>query len=134
MLSANGQALPYLGYVTMSINLPQNSPSTCLALVVPDHDGPGAVPLLLGTNILSSLLKASGSLPEFLQLVANCLKVRDSQLTATGGSIALIRIVGQENIIFRGQQIYCYSSAARQGIVLPQNTCPCRALPELCSS
>ncbi|KAK3741817.1 hypothetical protein RRG08_018517 [Elysia crispata] len=95
---ANGQALPYLGYVTMSINLLHNPPSTCLALVVPDHDGPGAAPLLLGTNILPSLLKASGSLPESLQLVANCLKARDSQLTATGGSLAFIRIVGQEKL------------------------------------
>ena len=95
---ANGQALPYLGYVTMSINLLHNPPSTCLALVVPDHDGPGAAPLLLGTNILPSLLKASGSLPESLQLVANCLKARDSKLTATGGSLAFIRIVGQEKL------------------------------------
>ena len=96
--SANGQALPYLGYVTMSINLLHNPPSTYLALVVPDQDGPGAVPLLLGTNILSSLLKASGSLPESLQLVANCLKARDSLLTATGGSLDFIRIVGQEKL------------------------------------
>ena len=95
---ANGQALPYLGYVTMSINLLHNPPSTCLALVVPNHDGPGAAPLLLGTNILPSLLKASGSLPESLQLVANCLKARGSQLTATGGSLAFIRIVGREKL------------------------------------
>ena len=95
---AKGQALPYLGYVTMSINLPHNPPLTCLTLVVPDHDSPGAVPLLLGTNILPSFLKASGGLPESLQLVANCLKARDSRLTAKGGSLAFIRIVGQEKL------------------------------------
>ena len=44
---ANGRALPYLGYVTMSINLPHNPPSTCLALVVPS---PGAVPLELAQS------------------------------------------------------------------------------------
>ena len=84
------------------VNQPPSQPtSTCLASVVPDQDGPGAVPLFLGTNILPSFLKASSSLPESLQLVANCLKARDSQSTATGGSLAFIRIVGQEKLFLQ---------------------------------
>ena len=82
---ANGQTLPYEGYVTLAVSIPHNPASTCLALVTPDRHGPGAVQLILGTNILPSLLPASGEIPEPLRLVAQCLKARDAELCATVG-------------------------------------------------
>ncbi|GFS15246.1 retropepsins domain-containing protein [Elysia marginata] len=53
---ANGQALPYDGYVTMSVSLPNSSASTCIALVIPNENATGAAQLILGTNALPSLL------------------------------------------------------------------------------
>ena len=92
---ANGQTLPYEGYVTLAVSIPHNPASTCLALVTPDRHGPGAVQLILGTNILTSLLPASGKIPEPLRLVAQCLKARDAELAAAGGSLAFIQLAGQ---------------------------------------
>ncbi|GFR77250.1 Pol polyprotein [Elysia marginata] len=92
---ANGQALPYDGYVTMSVSLPNNSASTCIALVIPNENATGAAQLILGTNVLPSLLPASGEMPEPLQVVAECLKARDNQLSAAGGSLAFVQLAAK---------------------------------------
>jgi hypothetical protein len=56
---ANGQNLPYLGYVKADISIPelmQKEPQACLLLVVPSNKYNATVPVLLGTNFLSPLL------------------------------------------------------------------------------
>ena len=44
------------------------------------------------------LLTASENLPESLQLVSNCLEARDSQVNATGGSVAFVRFAGHDKL------------------------------------
>ena len=57
---ADGNALPYNGYIEVLINTPgiENSKEQlCLLLVVPNTEYNQNTPVLLGTNILSHLLK-----------------------------------------------------------------------------
>ena len=50
---AAGQAVPYLGYIEVSVNIPEISQEQdCLILVVPQTNYSSRVPLLIGTNIL----------------------------------------------------------------------------------
>ena len=57
---ANGESLPYLGYIVAGIEL-SGVPSCqyldkCLMLVVPSTEYHRAVPLLIGTNVLTVLM------------------------------------------------------------------------------
>lgn len=58
--SANGQHVPYLGYVEASVVFPKefvaNEPEiSSLALVIPDNGSNSDVPVLIGTNLLDVL-------------------------------------------------------------------------------
>lgn len=57
---ADGQTLPYLGYVSVNLatcGLSSNEVlQDCLFLIVPDSDYNTRVPVLIGTNILSRLM------------------------------------------------------------------------------
>lgn len=57
---AGGQEVPYLGYIQISIDLPEDVMGVpervdTLALVVPDHRSNLHVPVLIGTNVLDPL-------------------------------------------------------------------------------
>ena len=53
---ADGEEMPYLGYITVDFELPGTStsdrPQHCLLLAVPDSMYNSSVPLMIGTNIL----------------------------------------------------------------------------------
>jgi len=57
---ADGEPLPYLGYIIAdidtSISLTDSAQRSCLFLVVPDTRYSAKTPLILGTNILNTLL------------------------------------------------------------------------------
>ncbi len=58
---ADGNKLPYDGYIELDINvsgLPTGQSQSCLALVVPKSAYNSRVPLLIGTNLLSTFLTA----------------------------------------------------------------------------
>lgn len=57
---ANGQAVPYLGYIQLSMQFPKEFMASqpeiqTLALIVPDTRSNSSVPLLIGTNTLDPL-------------------------------------------------------------------------------
>lgn len=57
---ADGEDLPYLGYITADLDtlqgLPKSSQHTCLFLVVPDTKYSSRTSIIIGTNILQELL------------------------------------------------------------------------------
>ena len=106
---ADGNNLPYEGYVQLSMEL-HGVPKSCsqvedgLFLVVPDSKYNSAVPVLIGTNILAVVLdrtkEAHGE--RFLQtadlhtpfyLAFRCMKLRDRELEQRKGRLAIIRAI-----------------------------------------
>lgn len=111
---ADGQALPYLGYV--SVNFATcGLPSTdvlrdCLFLIVPDSDYNTRVPILIGTNILNRLLDILrdeyGS--RFLQdadvhapfyMAFRCLTLRERQLQRNGNRLAVLKLAEATRVL-----------------------------------
>lgn len=59
--SASGGSLPYIGYIRVDIQVSGAGVADtifCLLLVAPDTQYTARVPILLGTNILSSMMKS----------------------------------------------------------------------------
>jgi len=60
---ADGEPLPYLGYIVAaidtSVSLPDSAQRSCLFLVVPDTRYSAKTPIILGTTILNTLLGES---------------------------------------------------------------------------
>ena len=56
---AGGSQLPYSGYIEVNINTPgrTNNFNTYLVLVVPDSNYNQQIPLLIGTNVLNTILQ-----------------------------------------------------------------------------
>lgn len=103
---ADGQTLPYLGYVSVNLatcGLSSNEVlQDCLFLIVPDSDYNTRVPVLIGTNILSRLMdllrEEYGS--RFLQdadiqapfyLAFRCMTLRERQLQRNGNRLAMLK-------------------------------------------
>lgn len=58
---ADGKNLPYLGFIEASlevVGIPMNHKQHCLFLVIPESSYSKDVPILLGTNVLSSIMNA----------------------------------------------------------------------------
>lgn len=56
---ADGNTLPYLGYIEATLNtngIPNQKDLTCLLLVVPETPYNSKTPILLGTNIIQELM------------------------------------------------------------------------------
>ena len=57
---ADGQQLPYLGYIETELfierGLPKSESQQCLFLIVPDTNYSSKIPVIIGTNILNELL------------------------------------------------------------------------------
>lgn len=112
---ANGQAVPYLGYVETDIKFPKelfekepNIPT--LALVVPDLSSNTDTPLLIGTNTLDPLYEQYGeeslhhleSLPYGYRQVLRTLEVRKKQ--ADSGTIGLVMLRGRTHEVLPANQ------------------------------
>ena len=103
---ADGQDLPYLGFITVDLELPGTSSSDrlqpCLLLVVPDSSYNRSVPLLLGTNVLNAAMDDVRQRfgPRFLQdanlfspwfMTFRCLLLREKELHKRNNRLALIK-------------------------------------------
>jgi len=101
---ADGNSLPYLGFVKANLSVPDLSPKPqpCLLLVVPDTQYNQRTPLLLGTNYLAKvgqdcqeqhgcqyLQRIGGQSSWYLAL--RCLTLREKQLSKNHHQVAVIR-------------------------------------------
>lgn len=114
---ANGQSVPYLGYVEISVRLPKefmNSKDavTTLALVIPDACSNSEVPILIGTNLLDTVYsECCGSRPKAKLTQTNAyaqilktLKLREVQ--SINGRVGLMTLRGRkQEIIPAGQRV-----------------------------
>jgi len=104
---ADGQMLPYEGYIELNLEidgLPRsgNKLGDCVLLVVPDSNYNSTVPLLIGTNILVPLMEIiredsgenflqSADLHTPLYLAFRCILLRDKELERRKDRIAVIK-------------------------------------------
>ena len=110
---ADGEEMPYLGYITVDLELPgtstSNRPQHCLLLVVPDSTYNSSVPLLIGTNVL---MVAMDDVKQrfgvrFLQeaelftpwyLTFRCLLLREKELHKRSYKLAVIKCAEKKSI------------------------------------
>ena len=110
---ANGEALPYYGYVTVKVGVyGMDSCGTidhCILLVVPDTKYNYEVPVLIGTNVISVLLEIVETEhgPRYLQtaqlhtpgyLALRCLTIREKELTKNKNVLALVKSAEHKSI------------------------------------
>lgn len=109
---ADGQVMPYLGYICTSITpygMPIDSLHGCSFLVVPTSQYNSRVPLLIGTNIISRLIDVTreefGS--RFLQdadlhtswyLAFRCMTLRERELRRNGHRLGIVKSAETERI------------------------------------
>lgn len=112
---ANGQPVPYLGYIEVDLKFPkaflESEPEIAtLALIVPDLRLNNGVPLLVGTNTLDPLydqccdefsLSHNSSCYCYRQ-VLRTLKLRRKQ--ATSGKLGFVKLRGREKEILPAKQ------------------------------
>lgn len=112
--AANGQNVPYSGYIGVDITFPKNCFGTeltvsSLALIVPDTRSSAQSSLLIGTNTLDLLFDSLSltdtdlaALPYGYRVVLSVLQQRRMQ--KENGSLDLVRLSGKEpEIIPAGQ-------------------------------
>lgn len=108
---AGGQLLTYLGYVEAEVSAPellgQSFPT--IFLVVPDTEYSKRVPILLGTNVLASVMKACKQEhgDRYLQRMApstpwwltfRCVQLRDRAHTRSNGRLGLVKSAASETV------------------------------------
>lgn len=114
---ANGQLVPYLGYVEVSIKFPKDfilsEPEIfTLALVVPDVSSSSEVPLLIGTNTLDAVYEQCSNQPPLQRnfsrhgydQVWRVLNKRQKQISS--GRLGLVKLRERTNeVLPAGQKI-----------------------------
>lgn len=114
---ANGQPVPYLGYVEVNLRFPktflESEPEmSTLALIVPDLRSNCGVPLLVGTNTLdplydqceNDLSRAKKSMSYGYKQVIHTLQLRKRQ--ATSGDLGFVKLRGREQeVLSAGQKV-----------------------------
>lgn len=108
---AAGQKLPYLGYVSMSLQIPSMNAleQECLFLVTPDTRYSEQVPVLLGTNILCPLMEEcqqhygvrylqNDCIETPWKLTFSCLHQQNKTLQKVDGNLAVLKSAQLHNI------------------------------------
>lgn len=112
---ANGQPVPYLGYVEVNLKFPrallESEPEiSTLALIIPDLRSNSDVPLLIGTNTLDPLydqccdefsLSHNSSCYGYRR-VLRTLQLRKKQ--ATSGELGFLKLRGREQAVLPAKQ------------------------------
>lgn len=100
---ANGQKVPYTGYVQVNIQFPREFVNSepqmhTLALIVPDTRSNGSVPVIIGTNTLDSLyeqycnINSSKSTPFYgYAQILKTLQLRHQQISSGNFGIAKLK-------------------------------------------
>ncbi|KAH3851362.1 hypothetical protein DPMN_093842 [Dreissena polymorpha] len=102
---ADGNELPYKGYVETSLKacgIPGDIEQKCLFLIVPDTEYNKGTPILLGTNILTELIKDCKEIfgEKFLQnsklhvpwyLAFRCMILREKAIKKNNYTLAIVR-------------------------------------------
>jgi hypothetical protein len=101
---ANGESLPYLGYIQVDVAVPgvgRNLTQPCMMLVVPITQYSSSTPVLLGTNFLSTLLSHCNEQlgARLLQKISNqvwylalrCVALCERHLQKQGNRVAVVR-------------------------------------------
>lgn len=101
---AGGSQLPYSGYIEVNINTPgrTNNFNTYLVLVVPDSNYNQHIPLLIGTNVLNTILQDLHQLhgDKYLQnadlttpwyLTLRCITLQEKELKKNKNRLALVK-------------------------------------------
>ena len=108
---ADGQQLPYLGYTEIEIQLPgQEQKNQCITLVTPNSRYNHHVPVLLGTNALTTVLESmKGKYGDrFLQnskittswyLSLRCIILREKELKKNNNRLAIVKNAEVKKII-----------------------------------
>lgn len=115
---ANGQSVPYLGYIEINVTLPKElmsskDPAATLALVVPDTCSNTEVPVLIGTNLLDAVYSehhASLPYPKAKQshthAYSHILKTLKRRVQTNNGRMGLMTLRGRKReIIPAGQRV-----------------------------
>lgn len=124
---ANGQLVPYLGYVEVRIKFPKDfihsEPEILtLALVVPDVSSSSEVPLLIGTNTLDAIYEQCSNQPpeqrdyshHGYDKVWKVLSKRQKQISS--GRLGLVKLRGRTNeVVPAGQKILVHGSVCSNG-------------------
>ena len=116
---ADGQDLPYIGYIETEISidkgLPGAKPLPCLLLVTPDTQYSKKTPVILGTNVLNELMKdcKNNFGEQFLQqaklhtpwyLSFRTITIRNRELRKNNHRLAIIRCAADRKIIIHPNQ------------------------------
>lgn len=123
---ADGQLLPYSGYIVVDLvlaGIPYEQSQECLLLVVPNSNYNSSVPLLLGTNVLSSCmtkcqqlcgnkLLQHSNLSAGWQLVFKSLMMRERHLRRNKNRIGLVKSATKQNVVIQAN-----SSTIVQGYI-----------------
>ena len=113
MTCADGESLPYHGFVTVPITTGNDAmtdePLEAILLVVPDTEYHSEVPVLIGTNVLDVLWSnarqscwnkflqsANLSTPWFLAL--RCISIREKELSRSNQALAMVKCAEKKTI------------------------------------
>lgn len=140
---ANGQTVPYLGYIETSIAFPKALDQselelTTLALVVPDIRSNSDTPLLIGTNTLDPLYEhlCESTLPDFkvlpygYQQVLKTLASRKRQTDS--GKIGLVKLRGRTQKVLLANQKLLLEGFVHASHAKPEQ-CAITEQPTTCS-
>ena len=112
---ADGQSLPYLGYVITDIvahGVDNMTPLPCVFLIVPDSRYNHSVPVLLGTNVLQTIIDRCRNErgPRFLQdanfhtswyITFRTIVIRERQLQKQNYRLALVKSAELKSIVIQ---------------------------------
>lgn len=116
---ADGQSLPYKGYIETEIRvqrgLPMIEPLPCLLLVTPNTQYSSATPVILGTNVLKHLMDDCKQKVgvQFLQtaelhtpwyLSFRAISVRERELIRNKDRVAVVKCASQQKITINPNQ------------------------------
>ena len=113
---ANGQSLPYIGFVEIDLELDVPSdvalsePLSVMMLVVPTTPYGSQVPVLLGTNVLRPLIERYKEMfgnrytdvtrySSSLELVFRCMNVHEKELSRHEGRISVLKCITSSPVV-----------------------------------
>lgn len=131
---ADGNLLPYSGYVEVELTIPTvtgSDPIASLLLVVPDSNYNASVPILLGTNVLSVAMERCRQRhgTRFLQetglntswfLTFRCLSMREREMSRQDSCLGLVKCMEDKDIIMRPNSLVTIRGCVDKGVNYPR--------------